>query len=220
MRIVCSDCQTAYTLPVGRIPAQKAIARCKRCGGKIVIDPGEIPASETPESAKSLVSTETRANEPSPHADPERRSKFHDPGKDLEAYIGPKAEKYMNTFKHFKGSGRTRFKLTWHWPAALVGFWWLLYRKLYLWAFVAFVLTSIPLANLFAIIGFGLGGNYLYFRQASRKIGDLRSALPDANLEITLRHLGGVNRWVMIVGIVLGSLGGVGMLASVIMSVT
>jgi predicted Zn finger-like uncharacterized protein len=219
MRIECPDCQTAYTLPVERIPAHKAIAKCKRCGGKIVIDPGEFSAGDAPMTAEKYVSSDKEAHKPSPPAETARQSRAHDPGKDMEAYIGPKAEKYMHTFKRFTGAGRARFKLTWHWPAALVGFWWLLYRKLYLWAFVAIVLTSIPLANVLAVIGFGLGGNYLYFRQASRKIGELRSALPDANLEITLRHLGGVNRWVMVVGIVLGGVGAVGMLASVIMTV-
>ena len=124
----------------------------------------------------------------------------------------------MNTFKRFEETDTPCFKLTWHWPAALVGFWWLLYRKLYLWAFAAIILASIPLANLFAIIGFGLGGNYLYYRHARKKIGELRSALPDANLEITLRHIGGVNRWVLVLGIVLGGLGAAGMLASVIIS--
>jgi hypothetical protein len=184
-----------------------------------VIDPGEFTDGDPPVPAEKDVPAINRAHEDSPYSETTSPGKAHDPGKDMEAYIGPRAEKYMNTFERFTRSGRTNFKLTWHWPAALVGFWWLLYRKLYLWAVVAIVLTSIPVANLVAVIGFGLGGNYLYFRQASRKIGALRSVLPDANLEITLRHLGGVNRWVMIVGIVLGGLGAVGMLASVIMSV-
>ncbi len=135
---------------------------------------------------------------------------------DLAAFIGPRADRYLDTFKQFEKSDRIQFAPTWHWPAALVGFWWLLYRKLYLWAVAAAVVAFIPLANLVAMVGFGLGANYLYFRHAQKKVGALRMALPEANLVITLRQIGGVNRWVMVLGIVLGGIGAVGMLASVI----
>jgi hypothetical protein len=193
------------------------VARCKRCQGKLVIEPAERPAtdirSEPGTTAKPL------------GAEPEQRSGTADatqgacidPLMDLTAFIGPKAEKYLDIFKGFEDDGRTRFRLTWHWPAALVGFWWLLYRKLYGWAVVALVLALVPVANLLAIVGFGLGANYLYYRHAQKKIGTIRTALPDANLFITLRQLGGVNRWAMVVAIVLGGIGLAGMLASVVL---
>ena len=44
MKIVCPTCNTGYNIPSDKIPkAKKAVAMCKKCGGKIVIEPsGEI----------------------------------------------------------------------------------------------------------------------------------------------------------------------------------
>lgn len=41
MKVVCPTCNASYKIPGGRIPSgRKAVATCKRCGGKIVIEPG------------------------------------------------------------------------------------------------------------------------------------------------------------------------------------
>ena len=40
MNIVCAQCNTTYTLPDQKVPAKQAVADCKKCGGRIVIEPG------------------------------------------------------------------------------------------------------------------------------------------------------------------------------------
>ena len=45
MDIVCRHCNATYTIADHKIPAQKASARCKRCGNRIVITP---PAATEP----------------------------------------------------------------------------------------------------------------------------------------------------------------------------
>ena len=69
---------------------------------------------------------------------------------EFAAFIGAKAQKYLLKFRKFSVDGIDHFSATWHWPAFLVGFWWLLYRKMYLWAFVYFILLIIPYANVAA----------------------------------------------------------------------
>ena len=218
VRIICPNCRAAYNLPDDRVPARRVVVECKRCQGKLVIEPAERPANDS--ESGPCATAEPLGGAPAQRsgtADAAQGASF-DPLMDLTAFIGPKAEKYLDIFKQFEEAGRTRFRLTWHWPAALVGFWWLLYRKLYVWAVVALVLALVPVANLVAIVGFGLGANYLYYRHAQKKIGAIRAALPDANLLITLEQLGGVNRWAMIVAIILGGIGTAGMLASVVLA--
>ena len=46
-RIVCPTCKATYTVPRNKLPqGKRAVATCKRCGGKIVIEPkqGRKPA--------------------------------------------------------------------------------------------------------------------------------------------------------------------------------
>ncbi len=216
MRIGCPTCGAVYTLQDHQVPGRRAVAKCKRCEGNIIIDPANQPAADG--SARSEGAAIPHGRPPGwlPLSKKAARSRSSDTLLDMAAFIGPQADKYLERFKQFETSGRVRFTPTWHWPAALVGFWWLLYRKLYLWAVAAVVLAFIPLANLFAMVGFGLGANYLYYRHAQKKVEGLRTALPDANLVITLRQIGGVNRWAVTLGCVLGGVGVVGMLASVI----
>jgi hypothetical protein len=56
---------------------------------------------------------------------------------DFTQCLGRKAHKYLPRFRKFSARGADRFAMTWHWPAFFVTFWWMLYRKLYLWALVA-----------------------------------------------------------------------------------
>lgn len=50
MNIVCAQCNTTYTLPDQKVPAKQAVANCKKCGGRIVIEPGSSRSdSDSPE---------------------------------------------------------------------------------------------------------------------------------------------------------------------------
>lgn len=59
MKITCPSCNAVYSISKGKLPAAKALATCKRCGGSIVIDPGmtvsngkaaSTPGTRRPES--------------------------------------------------------------------------------------------------------------------------------------------------------------------------
>jgi predicted Zn finger-like uncharacterized protein len=212
MEIVCPTCNAAYRLPDDKVPSRRAAARCKRCNGKIIIEPGPQPtATPGPDGAVSELSRSQKAEPavlpPRPRRDPEA---------DLVAFIGPNAARYLDKFKRIDAKGGGRLAVTWHWPAALIGVWWLLYRKLYLWALVAFIVSFIPVINIGSIFIFGILGNTLYYRHALKTINALRAELPDDDLTITLKQLGGVNRWVVTVGIVLSIITLAGILAAIV----
>ena len=126
---------------------------------------------------------------------------------ELTAYIGPRAERYRPRFERFTRTGTTRFEFSWNWPASLAGMWWYLYRKMYGWALVDFVLGVLLGWTLFVPILWGVAravtADYLYFRQADRRIREARpisSAVdaPAANPAhlVRLAAEGGVNAWV------------------------
>ena len=97
---------------------------------------------------------------------------------ELTAYIGPKAERYRPRFERFTRTGTNRFEFSWNNPAAFAGMWWYLYRKMYWWALVDFALSVLLGWTLFVPILWGVAravtGDYLYFRQADRKIREAR----------------------------------------------
>ena len=126
---------------------------------------------------------------------------------ELTAYIGPKADRYMRQFERFRRTGATRFEFTWNNPAAFLGLWWYLYRKMYWWALVDFVLGVLLGWTLFVPILWGVAravtADYLYFLQADRRIREARplSSAVDAPAANSLRLArladeGGVNAWV------------------------
>ena len=125
---------------------------------------------------------------------------------ELAAYIGPRADVYRSRFERFSRHGASRFELSWSWPAFFAGGWWYLYRKMYLWA-----ILDIGMSILFGWTVFvpllwaaarAVTGDYIYFRQADRKIRDARppsfAVVPpgDAAHLALLAREGGVHAWV------------------------
>ena len=121
----------------------------------------------------------------------------------LRLYIGKNADRYLKKFRAFQTGKEGSFVVTWNWPAFWLGFIWMLYRKMYLWALIAFILVLTPIAHPLTMIGWGICGNFLYYRQARRKILEYKSRQALAPGALSLKELGGVNRWVWFVGIVL-----------------
>jgi formylglycine-generating enzyme len=80
---------------------------------------------------------------------------------DYHHFIGKNADRYISKFTNFEAGNTTRFKATWHWPAFFVPFPWCLYRKLYLWALLAFfipVILGFIIIFLTAAFTIGAGG--------------------------------------------------------------
>ena len=130
---------------------------------------------------------------------------------DFAHFIGKKADKYLRKFKKFNVGGVDKFAVTWHWPAFFFGFLWMLYRKLYLWALVAFILdiaiSSLPYYFVLPmIIVWGMTGNYIYYKHAKKKILKLKTDQPSFDLSLmaaSLRKMGGVNRWVPYIPVII-----------------
>jgi len=133
---------------------------------------------------------------------------------ELTAYIGPKAERYRPRFERFTRTGTTtRFEFSWNNPAAFAGMWWYIYRKMYGWALLDFGLSVLLGWTLFVPILWGVAravtADYLYFRQADRKIREARpissaggAPAADAAHLARLAAEGGVHAWVTWVAIV------------------
>ena len=123
--------------------------------------------------------------------------------RDFVNFVGDNADKYLRKFKKFNVDGVDNFEWTWHWPACLFGFWWLLYRKLYVWALIAFLLSTISLivpywffVNSFI---YALIANYIYYKHAKQKIIKYKTAKAPVDphkAAIALRKKGGVKVWV------------------------
>ena len=119
---------------------------------------------------------------------------------DLAVFVGKNAEKYLSRFEQFRSGNGDAFQVTWHWPAFFVPFWWLLYRKLYLWALLVFFLSLVPYAGFLMMFGFGMSANYLYYRRASEKVAEIQSSTgSDVEKAAALARAGGVNNVAVVV---------------------
>ncbi|WP_456434326.1 DUF2628 domain-containing protein [Thermosulfuriphilus sp.] len=142
----------------------------------------------------------------------------------FRAYIGPRADYYLAQFRKFFLIPGGQFTVTWHWPAFAFGFWWFLYRKMYLWALVFFFLSNIlgsliffhgPIGILIVHIGYGVLANYLYFRHVRTKVAEAAMNIPDREKLIAyLARTGGTNSWVVWLGVALAGLLLLGILLS------
>lgn len=216
MKITCPSCNANYNVPDEKIPKKKAVATCKKCGDTIEIDP------QHPEQLSTEVaSEETRfpsARPSVPDSGDVTSDEAADTGvtdSDLSIFIVQNSEKYLSKFKKFNNGPDEKFSMTWHWPAFFTGIWWPLYRKLYLWAFITFIISFIPLVSFFWMITLGIMGNYIYYKHAKKKITELKSLQPSADLSIALAQAGGVNRWVITVVTVLIGIAVLGILAAI-----
>ncbi len=121
---------------------------------------------------------------------------------DVSAFVGKNAAYYKEKFRKFTVLGVETFVPTWNWAACLCNFWWMLYRKLYLWALLWFLLSFIPFFGFAFWVASGIAGNYIYYHHAGVKIREARAATPPEKLPAVLSELGGVNGWVIPVAIV------------------
>jgi len=119
---------------------------------------------------------------------------------DFIAFIGNSAGYYVHEFKKFDAGGRDAFAATWNWAAFWGGFGWMLYRKMYLWAIISFVLMFLPYLGLAAWIAFGIVGNYLYYQHAKTKIIEIKKLHPTNEISAVLSQIGGVHKWLPIAG--------------------
>jgi hypothetical protein len=123
---------------------------------------------------------------------------------EIRAFVGPNSYYYVQNFSKFTITGREKFCATWNWSCFGFTFLWMLYRKMYLLSIITFVVFCLPGINIILHIGAGLVGNYLYYRDMKQKIIELRATQSSQNYIPVLQEIGGTNRWVITLGIVIG----------------
>lgn len=157
--------------------ASQGDAFCPKCGAALAQGQHQPPPPPPP---------------PPPGGQGERRSL----PQDLAAYVGFKAEFYMPSFQKFHET-EDRFAATWNWPAFFFSFWWLLYRKMYLWAGVCFALVMLAsFGGLLFMIACGLLGNWLYYRHAKGQIIEAQRMYKPGEISQAIAQRGGVHGWV------------------------
>jgi hypothetical protein len=135
---------------------------------------------------------------------------------DLAAFIGKNADSYLGKFTNFRRDGETVFAVTWHWPAFFVTFFWLLYRKMYGWAVLAFFLGLIPYVGLISHIVFAMTANYLYYQHAGKRLLELKSRSSSGGLRSSdLAREGGVNNAALAVAVALVFVATIGIIAAI-----
>lgn len=122
---------------------------------------------------------------------------------EIRAFVGDTAHYYTYAFSKFSLSGVEKFCPTWNWSAFGFTFIWMLYRKMYVQSFITFVVFCIPGLNIFLHIFVGVVGNYLYYRHVKVKILEIRGVQSSQNVYPVLQEVGGVNRWVISIGIII-----------------
>lgn len=168
----------AYCPQCGK-EAVKGGAFCQGCGAKLPVQGGGMQTSMAASGLKES---------------------------DYRTFIGKNADKYVAKFRQFMTpDGDGSFAATWHWPAFFVPFFWMLYRKMYLWALLVFVIGAIPYLGLLMMIVFGMTGNYIYFMHARKKMAEasLLSGQTEVQRAAALARAGGVNSLVVIIPVIL-----------------
>ena len=122
---------------------------------------------------------------------------------EIRAFVGDNAHYYIQSFSRFTMAGREKFSVTWNWSCFGFTFIWFLYRKMYAAAAITFVVFCIPGVNILLHIGVGMIGNYLYYRHVKGNIIEIRATQSPQNYVPVLQELGGVNRWVISIGVII-----------------
>jgi len=137
---------------------------CQHCGEKLpdVHDATQVPA------ASSVITNE-----------------------DYASFVGIKAEKYLPKFKRFSVHEMDNFRVTWHWPAFFVPFCWMLYRKLYGWAIIAFFIEIIPYIGLFLRVVWAITANYIYYKHAKKILLEIKQLHSSPETQRALRAAAG-----------------------------
>ena len=145
---------------------------CEHCGNNLsaVDDPVVIEAE--PEIVEAeIIMPSKRYDSPAADAREVR-----------ERLIGSKTEYYLPRFEKME----TLNSITdWNWAAFFFGFWWMLYRKMYVFGAVALVVTellsmlTIPGLGLLVSLAVGVVGNFLYMKDINNRTDKAMDLQPE-----------------------------------------
>ena len=162
---------------------------CQHCGGNL---------SATPNSMQTSSMSSGLTNE------------------DFAPFVGKNSEKYLTKFAKFNVGGIDSFKATWHWPAFIVPFLWMLYRKIYGWAILAFFLGFIPYVGLVTGFVWAIVANYIYYKHAKKKLLEIKQLHPAPETQkAVITVTGGVENAALIIGALIALVAVIGILAAI-----
>jgi Tfp pilus assembly protein PilE len=135
---------------------------------------------------------------------------------DYAVFVGKNSEKYLTKFTNFNSGGIDSFKATWHWPALFVPFWWLLYRKMYGWAALAFLIGIIPYLGLLSGFVWAILANYIYYTHARKKILEIKQLHPAPETQkVVIAVTGGVGNAALMIGAAIALVAVIAILAAI-----
>jgi len=169
--------------------------------------PEEHPVGHSPIHTKQEVEQlkhEQAKHEPTPPVFKQPEIKISDA--EYSTFIGLNDDDYLSPFKQFEING-DKFIRTWNMGAFIGGPWWLLYRKMHMWAAIYFVLTLpfflfVPILGLIPMAGLGMTGNYIYYKYTKKKIMEQKLMHPVRDITLELKEIGGIYKWGIAVGLV------------------
>lgn len=229
----CPNCNLTGNIDDAKVPETGIYAVCPKCQERFLVKkepplepswdfksaptaPVDDPAKGVPLDAKLSGDNEAAgvdvSSSPPPRA-PAKLTAFNSDA-DLQIFIGKNADKYLKRFASFKKGGNDGFAVTWHWPAFFVPFWWLIYRKQYLLAALAFVLSFIPLVGFLLMPVFGLTAYYIYYSYSKKKLREINGIPSEMSRAVEIARAGGVNN-IAIVLVPLVGVAIVGILAAI-----
>jgi len=118
---------------------------------------------------------------------------------EIALFVGTDIDNYRKKF-HELQQNDGKYKLQWHWPAFFIPLPWLIYRKLYIWAGILLIFQTVSPFFLLLPLGvtFGLLGNFLYYKHATRQIGKITSFGEERRDDI--HSAGGANTMLVTIG--------------------
>ena len=126
----------------------------------------------------------------------------------LAAFVGnpDKFLFYKRAFSKYNVNGIDQLKWVWSWWAFFGNWAFLIYRKVYLWAAIFFVLVSIPYMNLIVWIAAGGVGVYFVYQKYKKLKNEIENTSQDEDERLKMMlELGGYNSWIAwVAGIIIG----------------
>ncbi len=225
MKFSCPNCNLAGNIDDARLPEQGLYAGCPKCKTRFLVkkEPSPDPFPDLPQSARSADAASPPIHPDSSRASAERmqeaparpqravrpaagqgyRPSPAASGNDMATFIGKNSDTYLKKFAGFDAVGGG-YAATWHWPAFFVPAWWLIYRKQYSWALLAFFISFIPTVGLISRIVFGFSGNYMYYNYAKKKLHAINALPSGMGRSVEMARAGGVNNIVWILAPLIG----------------
>lgn len=212
MDFKCPNCSLTGHIDDAKVSETGIYAVCPKCQQRFLVKretplepswdfkPGPTASADDPAKgvhpdAKLSGYNEAARVDASSSPSPRTRAKptASDADADLQTFIGKNADKYLKRFANFKKGADDGFAVTWHWPAFFVPFWWLIYRKQYWLAALAFVLSFIPFVGFLMMPVFGLTANYIYYRYSKKKLREISGMPSEMSRAVEIARAGGVN---------------------------